>query len=288
MKSEQRLNRMKGRSVAQPPRLWAPQPHAAFTLVEMLVTISVIAVLMGVMMAVLARVRGMSRRVACCSNLKQIGEGIDLFLLDHRGRYPRLDDPGAGDAWYEAVHKQLTGKKTAAAELGETGVRGLFHCPSDMLPDTVHRFTDDGVSYGLNYDVRRHPNSTAWKGGVRLDIYSADDADTYGGAHPLTAADKQADVYNASEIGLRSEFILVADSAGDRTAATPANRYGIVSQVIHPTDTKQQVAGRHNGKGNVLFADNHVELMPAEDGAALDISGTDSAVLHYWTLPADE
>ena len=51
----------------------------AFTLVDVLVTMGVVALLMGIMLPGLGRVRELSKQVVCRSNLRQIGFGMALY-----------------------------------------------------------------------------------------------------------------------------------------------------------------------------------------------------------------
>lgn len=61
-----------------------PGRRSAFTLVDVLVTIAVIAVLMSVMLPSLGRIRETTRRTVCASNIRQLGIGIGLYASDHR------------------------------------------------------------------------------------------------------------------------------------------------------------------------------------------------------------
>jgi prepilin-type N-terminal cleavage/methylation domain-containing protein/prepilin-type processing-associated H-X9-DG protein len=62
--------------------------HGAFTLVELLVVIGIVAVLMGVLMPVLTSARASARKVACLSNLRQIGVAVHSYANDSRGNIP--------------------------------------------------------------------------------------------------------------------------------------------------------------------------------------------------------
>ncbi|MBE3143883.1 MAG: type II secretion system protein, partial [Planctomycetes bacterium] len=59
-----------------------------FTLVELLVVIAIIALLMGILMPALARVRMIANRMVCGANLSGIGKAILLYAGDSSETYP--------------------------------------------------------------------------------------------------------------------------------------------------------------------------------------------------------
>src|SRR5437667_7158266 len=61
----------------------------AFTLVELLVVIGIIALLISILMPSLSAARERACRVRCGSNLRQIGQGLLLYANDNKGIYPR-------------------------------------------------------------------------------------------------------------------------------------------------------------------------------------------------------
>ncbi len=76
-----------------------------FTLIELLVVIAIIAILMGILMPALRRVKEQARNKICISHLKSIGLGIIMYLDDSEYKMPDFHThQGAcnGHLWYTA------------------------------------------------------------------------------------------------------------------------------------------------------------------------------------------
>ncbi|MHC4241612.1 MAG: prepilin-type N-terminal cleavage/methylation domain-containing protein [Planctomycetota bacterium] len=68
-----------------------------FTLVELLVVIAIIALLMGILMPALARVRQIAFRMVCGTNLSGIGKAMLIYSNDYDDEFPRAG--GRNSVW---------------------------------------------------------------------------------------------------------------------------------------------------------------------------------------------
>lgn len=91
----------------------------AFTLVELLVVIGIIALLISILLPALNRARGQAKQAACLSNIRQIGQAMLMHANEHRQHFPL-----AGEVWKDASGHPADNTPT---ELGDLGMRNYSY-----------------------------------------------------------------------------------------------------------------------------------------------------------------
>ena len=107
----------------------------AFTLVELLVVIGIIAVLMALLLPSLKKAREQANVTQCLSNLRQIGQAIDLYAMENKHMMPLLMERHFSYPLQPGVLEPRTvgnGRTWAGLLRDLTKVpMHVFHCPSD-------------------------------------------------------------------------------------------------------------------------------------------------------------
>lgn len=147
-------------------RVWTPRAvrpgERAFTLIEVLVVVAIIALLISILLPSIRRARDLAKAVVCSSNTKQVFTALVTYQLNFKGYMP----PNLWSEWNWApvAKKDLWFYKLYPRYLGNPAV---YICPADPFrdqfdfeaikqPGNVKRANTavPSCGYGLNYVLR--------------------------------------------------------------------------------------------------------------------------------------
>jgi prepilin-type N-terminal cleavage/methylation domain-containing protein len=224
-----------------------------FTLVELLVVIAIIALLMGILMPALARVRQIAFRMVCGTNLSGIGKAMLIYANDYEDELPRAG--GRNGVWVPKIANFMA--TTRAAAYGGNGDASITSCfyllvkYAEVTPKSFMCKGDSGVTEfkPADYGVGQMELIDLWDFGP-----TSADAVTHCSYSMHLPFDKYA-LTTSSDPGMavaadRNPWMTTPfGSAKDKT------RYGIADR----EQLKYGNAAQHQDEGqNVLFLDSHV------------------------------
>ena len=166
----------------------SPRRGSGFTLVELLVVIGIIGLLLAILLPSLSNVRKKARQVACAAQLKDVGNGLMMYLNDADMRmpivdvlpslelattkdYPSIYELLAPYSGGQIVTEPVDGANVEVVESGD-----VWLCPADRItefldpPSGVETYFErEGGSYGWSSGINaflRAPNEeyhTRWQ-----------------------------------------------------------------------------------------------------------------------------
>lgn len=127
------------------------QRRAAFTLVEMLVVVAIMAVMLGVLLPATSRAKEQSNRLSCQSQLRTISMAIAAYQHDFDGQLPHASFLPA------PVHSSSSGPSLTMALIGRIrSTANVFQCPGDELS----LYPICGISYFYHYTPARQDEAS--------------------------------------------------------------------------------------------------------------------------------
>lgn len=211
--------------------------RSAFTLIELLTVIAIIGILAAIIIPVVGQVRRAARMSQSVSNLKTIGQAVQLYLADNRGKFPPLGQ-GTGftaPLWTDSGLSYPEWKKGLNAYLPTTG-RQRFRAFNGTLYSINEVYVDP-----LLADDRHHATGD------------------YGASRVIFKPDGQE--IGFEQVRQPSRTVMVA--AGETTTQTPpvGSWFIETNNWVNGTAVDNRPGDRGTGRVPAVFVDGHVEQL---------------------------
>jgi prepilin-type N-terminal cleavage/methylation domain-containing protein/prepilin-type processing-associated H-X9-DG protein len=222
--------------------------RTAFTLVELLVVIGIIALLISILLPALANARRSGNTVKCLSNLRQLGVAVQMYAGDYKGAIPvcRQDPPSGGNPYYWLDMLAPYASKLAAATYNASSSdqdefrKSVFFGCTEY--DTRTDVSANIVNAYPGYAFCLHPY---YRPGFQTHTISLSNAQ-WPGVYPGM-------YYRLGSIKLPAERVAAADSNLWLLDARPLTSGGAAALPGQPLDWKANYAGMTGQKGQMDY-----------------------------------
>jgi len=142
----------------------------AFTLVELLVVIGIIALLMAVLLPALQKAKRTANTAKCLSNLRQLGQAFQMYLSEHKGVIvqPVSYDPSMSPKtvfWHQrlSVYFNKSAERGSNFHTSKTS-QVLRGCPEwEAIDNDANNLPDsDKIGYGMSRRLRTPESRTRY------------------------------------------------------------------------------------------------------------------------------
>jgi len=267
---------------------------AAFTLVELLVVLAVIAILSALLFPVFSRARESGRQTACASNLHQIWMAVSLYYNDEK-RYPTyITDILPNTDSYFATTAGPSYTATDASGLGYfKGGQTALICPDDStqsaVPRTSYGDLSDNMESGISSESQKNGLNTDGTVNTSIDpgryVWNGFGYDVNGWA--LTPAEAASGTYNNLTVATGGF------SANNPIKNSLYNRFANPSETIvthcifHRTNTGANIGapGELNPSAGVGSGSRDILLLLDGTVKTMDVSTFQTGGTNQWQSP---
>ena len=227
----------------------------AFTLIELLIVIAIIAILAGMLLPALNKAREKARAISCVSNFASLGKAMQMYVLDNQDYITPFRNSltyvtGKTKTWHSASPETglisdylqaSTGGQIVGYDIfGGKQYKGKFVCPSYVTPSGWETWSPPRCySIGLNSHI--------------TEVFS-------GGCLPKIGRLKNASRKAHALESWKEVYI---------------NRYAPVNH------SGERAEFRHSAATNVVYADGHVDARKRQERIFM---AADAYKDDFWTL----